>query len=70
MSEIDFILQKVENIFKNDSSGHDYFHTLRVYKNALKISNNEKCDRRIVSISALLHDVDDVKLFNTENFLM
>lgn len=68
MEEINYILQRIEKIFANDVSGHDYWHTMRVYKNALKIAGNEKCNERIVALSALLHDVDDVKLFRTENF--
>lgn len=68
MDEIKFILQKVKQIFEKDASGHDYWHTLRVYGNALKIAENEDCNKRIVEIGALLHDVDDVKLFDTEDF--
>lgn len=41
--------------------GHDWFHTLRVYKNALLISKSESVDTLIVSLSALLHDVADSK---------
>ncbi len=58
----------VKEIFKNDSSGHDYFHSIRVYKLAMKIAESETCDKGIVMMSALLHDVDDRKLFQTVNF--
>ena len=57
----------IKNIFANDSSGHDYFHSIRVYKMAMKIAEGEICDKNIVMISALLHDVDDEKLFQTED---
>ena len=30
-------LEFVRNTFKDDYSGHDYFHTLRVYKMATRI---------------------------------
>ncbi len=54
----------IQEIFKNDSSGHDSDHTLRVYKNALDILKTEKeADSFIVSLASLLHDVDDFKLF-------
>ena len=55
---IDFI----KTIFENDSSGHDYFHSLRVYKTALKIAQEENANTDIVALAALLHDVDDRKL--------
>ncbi len=34
--EVEFILQKLREIFANDASGHDYWHTLRVYRNAME----------------------------------
>jgi uncharacterized protein len=49
--------------FENESSGHDFWHTLRVYNNAIAISENEKCNKFIVKLAALLHDVDDQKVF-------
>ena len=52
----------VRNIFKDDHSGHDYFHTLRVYKMAAKIAEQENASLAIVQLAALLHDVDDIKL--------
>ena len=52
----------VEEVFKAEYSGHDYFHTLRVYKTATAIAIKEKADLEIVQLAALLHDVDDVKL--------
>lgn len=53
----------VKEIFSKDSSGHDYYHTLRVYKLATQIANQENADLNIVQLAALLHDVDDIKLF-------
>ena len=50
-------------MFKNESSAHDFWHTIRVYNNAKLISKNEKCNQFIVELCALLHDVDDSKLF-------
>lgn len=58
----------VKDIFANDSSGHDYFHSVRVYKTAMKIAEGEHCDKDIVMMGALLHDVDDKKLFGTVDY--
>lgn len=59
---IDQALEYVKKIFENDYSGHDYFHTVRVYKMATRIAMEEKADLEIVQLTALLHDVDDIKL--------
>ena len=59
---IDNALEYVEEVFKTDYSGHDYFHTFRVFKMATNIAIKENADLEIVQLAALLHDVDDVKL--------
>ena len=58
----------VSDLLENNSGGHDTAHSLRVYKNALEIAGNEPgCDMTVVSLAALLHDVDDHKLFDHKN---
>ncbi|MGA1225962.1 MAG: HD domain-containing protein [Tamlana sp.] len=51
----------VKETLKNAEGGHDWFHTERVYKNALLISKNENVDVFVISLGALLHDIADSK---------
>lgn len=53
----DFSRQKL----KNEEGGHDWFHTLRVYNNAMHIAKGEHVNMLIVGLSALLHDIADSK---------
>ena len=57
----------VADLFRGDAGGHDAQHTMRVFRNATAIAEQEECDRTVVALSALLHDADDHKLFSTEN---
>ena len=59
---VEFIKEK----FYGEGSGHDYFHIYRVYRIALYIAERENgADKYIVSLAALLHDVDDWKFTDT-----
>jgi len=59
------ILQKtadyIKQEFSDDSSGHDWWHIYRVWKNAIIICEHENADSFIVQLAALLHDLDDWK---------
>lgn len=61
-SLIDNAIEYVKEVFENDYSGHDYFHTIRVYKMATNLALQEQANLEIVQLAALLHDVDDIKL--------
>ena len=58
----------VRELFAGNADGHGFDHTLRVWRNAMLIAETEpECDREAVTLTALLHDADDHKLFATEN---
>ena len=59
---IDLAAAYVRAKFENEYSGHDWFHTLRVFKTATRIAEAEGADLVTVQLAALLHDVDDRKL--------
>ena len=56
------VIKFVKGIFAYDCSGNDYHHTMRVYRLAMQIAEQENANMLIVQLAALLHDVDDVKL--------
>lgn len=64
---IDNGIKYVKEIFENEYSGHDFFHTFRVFKLAKEIAIIENANVEIVMLSALLHDVDDIKLSPNTN---
>jgi uncharacterized protein len=59
------IIEKTKIFVKNElekaEGGHDWFHILRVYNNALLISRNEEADPLVIALGALLHDIADSK---------
>ena len=75
---IERALTYVRDKFENEFSGHDFFHTLRVFRMATRIAECEGADVTVVQLSALLHDVDDRKISpdtyesqaNARNFLL
>ncbi len=61
---IETTINFVKNQLKNAEGGHDWFHTERVYKNALLIAKTEPVNTFMVSLAALLHDIADSKFNN------
>jgi len=61
------IKEQVYELLKNDNSGHGMGHINRVLDLSLKFAKEENANEEVVSLIALLHDVDDYKLFGEEN---
>lgn len=57
----------VRATLKDAEGGHDWFHTLRVYHNAILISKGEKVDALVVALGALLHDIADSKFHDGDD---
>lgn len=53
----DFVKHKLTDA----ESGHDWLHIERVYQNALQLIENTFCDRTVVLIAVLVHDLNDSK---------
>lgn len=65
---MDKIKEYVKGLLAKEFSGHDYYHCLRVYNNAMLICKDLDCDKQLVGIASLLHDVDDAKLFDSKDY--
>ena len=64
---MDRIKEEVKRLLNNDQSGHGYDHIERVLELSLRFCEKENANQEVVSLIALLHDVDDYKLFGKEN---
>lgn len=68
------IIKQVHETIKkkmmHEFSGHDYWHVIRVYNNALLIMEKEKkdnkLDEQVIQLASLLHDIGDYKITGKE----
>lgn len=61
MSYVDRTADHVRSILSDEGSGHDWWHTHRVWKTVRRIGDAEGADPLVVELAALLHDVADWK---------
>ena len=64
---IEKVKKQVSELLDKDNSGHGMDHINRVLELSLKFAEKENANKDIVSLIALLHDVDDYKLFGIDN---
>lgn len=62
---VSFVKKQLEDA----EGGHDWFHIERVWKLADKIAQTETCNREVVALAALLHDIADPKFHNGDETL-
>ena len=70
MTQQEILLKTIDYIkkeFSDDSSGHDWWHIYRVWKNAIAICKHENANTFVVELAALLHDLDDWKFNQSED---
>jgi uncharacterized protein len=70
VGEMESILTQTEDyvrgVLDGEGSGHDWWHIVRVRKNAIRIGAAEDVDLFVVQLASLLHDLDDYKLQTPE----
>lgn len=64
---INEVKKQVYELLNKDNSGHGNDHIDRVLDLSLKFAQKETANTDVVALIALLHDVDDYKLFGEEN---
>lgn len=66
MDKVEKVRSLVGEILNSDNTGHGMEHVERVFKLSLRFAREQSVDMDIVSLIALLHDVDDYKIFGPE----
>ena len=61
------VKEEVKKLLASDNSGHGMDHINRVLDLSLRFAKTETANENTVALIALLHDVDDYKLFGYEN---
>jgi len=62
------VIKEVKNYVKKkllgESTGHDWWHSFRVWKLSKKIAEKEGGDMFVIELAALLHDIADWKFYD------
>src|SRR6476620_509370 len=68
-SIIESTVEFVKAELQDAEAGHDWFHILRVWKNAITLAKREHANLLIVELGALLHDIADSKFHGGDETL-
>ncbi|MFA6860127.1 MAG: HD domain-containing protein [Clostridia bacterium] len=66
---IEILKERLETMFSKDKSGHSIDHLLRTMKNALLLQKQEGGNKKVVAISALIHDIHRIMVDENRNFV-
>jgi uncharacterized protein len=61
---IDTTINFVKTQLANAEGGHDWYHIERVWNVAKTIASKYECNKLVVELGALLHDIADSKFYN------
>jgi uncharacterized protein len=67
MKQIELIKQYVRMKLQDEHTGHDYYHSIRVMNNAMRISENMNVDTALIQVCCLVHDLIDYKVVEDIN---
>lgn len=65
---IEAVCAHFQKEFATESTGHDWYHIERVWKNAKRIQQAEGGDLFIIELGALLHDIADHKFVKNADY--
>lgn len=60
--QFETIRDKLQELFANEPSGHDFWHLQRVFNLSMHIAEQEKANNLVCGLAAWLHEYDDPKL--------
>lgn len=66
---IDSTAAFVQKTLRGAEGGHDWWHIYRVWNLSKTIAEEETCDRFVLELGALLHDIADAKFHNGDETL-
>lgn len=66
---VEATINHVKHVLKDSERGHDWFHVLRVYRQANLIALNEPGNKLVIKLAALLHDIADSKFHQGDETL-
>ncbi len=60
--------KEIKSMFHSESSGHDIYHLRRVLNLALHLQEKEGGDKKVIAISAFLHDIHRIIQNETDKY--